>query len=213
MGEELDEDKQPISRAFNWNRLKDSRTDELIGICRGVLADGALVWEEARFVLDWLRRNPPVQHSSIGRELEPALVAALRDESLSAEAEEQMVTLLLRIIGGTPRNECDASYSSALPLDNPIPEIIFLGRLFCFTGKFSYGTRTICEQACLKMGAVVHPRIVEKTSFLIVGEVGSRDWAHSAMGRKIERAISLRDKGAVIGIVSERTWLEAMGPL
>ena len=42
--------------------------DELVGLVRGILADGALVIEEAQFLLDWLERNEPVRRACAGFE-------------------------------------------------------------------------------------------------------------------------------------------------
>ena len=210
MATELDDCGQPIEAGYNWARRCDSRTDELIGICRGILADGALVLEEARFLADWLRRNAPVRSSPLGRELEPALNRALLDNVLTAEEEEELVTLVLRLCGGTPRTTDDASLSTSLPLDSPVPDVGFRGHTFCLTGKFQYGPRTVCERALVELGGIALPRPTEETSYLVIGEIGSRDWAHSAMGRKIERAIALRDAGATIRVVSEGTWVDAI---
>ncbi|NCC30133.1 MAG: hypothetical protein EOM22_18785, partial [Gammaproteobacteria bacterium] len=51
-----DEHGQPPSR-FSQSRLSDRGIDELIGLCRGVLADGVLVESEVRFLADWLDRH------------------------------------------------------------------------------------------------------------------------------------------------------------
>src|SRR6266850_2745170 len=125
MSDELDSDGQPLELGFNWNRRKDSRTDELIGLCRGVLADGVLVQREAEYVLDWLTRNPPVLKTYLGRELEKGLTTALSDGELSPDEEERVVDLLLKVVGGTPQKSRDASFSSDLPLDQPPPVISF----------------------------------------------------------------------------------------
>jgi hypothetical protein len=139
MGAELDSDGQPGDRRLNWKRLRDSRTDELIGICRGILADGVLVYEEARFLLDWLERNRPVRFSPIGRALEPTLIAALRDGTLSGDEEEELVTLIFRLVGITPHDADYASVSTTLPLDNPVPVITFPSRMFCLLANLATG--------------------------------------------------------------------------
>src|SRR5258708_2121395 len=104
--------------------------DELIGIVRGVLADGVLVVEEARFLIDWLNRNEPVRRSFFGKKLYDALYRALADGVLDADEEDVLVGLLLSFIGGTPRGGNDLSYSTTLPLDQPPPKIEFLGQSF-----------------------------------------------------------------------------------
>jgi hypothetical protein len=210
MSDQLDPDGQPLELGFNWNRRMDSRTDELIGLCRGVLADGVLVQREAEYVLDWLTRNPPVLKTYLGRELEKGLTTALSDGELSPDEEERVVDLLLKVVGGTPQKSRDASFSSDLPLDQPPPVINFHQRVFSFTGKFHFGSRDACEDAVLQLGAEIRRQPTRDTHYLVIGEIGSRDWIHSCMGRKIESAIRLRESGCAIKLVGEGSWGSAM---
>jgi hypothetical protein len=188
MTTEKDDHGQPSSRAFGWGRLRESRTDELIGICRGVLADGAIVAAEVAFLTDWLERNEPTRRTPCGQELQAALDAAMIDGRLDPAGETALVEILMKIIGGRPDTKDDASLSTRLPLDDPRPQVEINGRSFCFTGKFSCGSRADCEQAVLKHGGDVHDTVRRDTSFLVIGEIGSRDWLHSSMGTKIEKA-------------------------
>ena len=73
--------------------------DELIGIARGVLADGNFVIEEAHFLLDWLERNEPVRRNFFGKVLYDSLREALADDEMTAEEEDILVGLLLRFVG------------------------------------------------------------------------------------------------------------------
>src|SRR4051794_28425903 len=91
----LDDDGQPIEKVLNWDRRLDRGMDELIGIVRGVLADGALVIQEARFLLDWLNRNEPVRRDFFGKCLYDSLRKALDDDELSAEEEDALIGILL----------------------------------------------------------------------------------------------------------------------
>src|SRR3954463_2521073 len=128
MRKDLDHDGQPLREAFNWDRRLDRGMDELIGISRGVLADGVLVLDEARFLLDWLERNEPVRRGFFGKVLYEALAEALEDHVLTADEEDILVGLLLRFVGHTPEPSRDASYSSDLPLDDPAPQVEFEGQ-------------------------------------------------------------------------------------
>lgn len=210
MPDYLDNDGQPLSRGINWKRLEDSRTDELIGICRGIMADGLLVQEEASFVLDWLERNEPVKRSFFGQHLFPLLTRSLKDGVMSPEEEEEIVCLIMKIIGGRPETKKIASYSTALPLDDPPPKITYNGMAFCFTGKFEYGTRKQCQAAITTAGGIVHTNPILTTCYLVIGDLGSRDWAHSSNGRKIEKAIEIRDRTNALRIISEPHWVSTL---
>lgn len=210
MIDELDDDGQPLHKAFNWNRIKDSRMDELIGICRGILADGAVVIEEAMFLRDWLQRNKQVKHTLAGKMLTRLLDQVLADGILSEDEEALVVDMLAKIIGGTPAEEYEASYSTTLPVNDPQPELKFNQHSYCFTGKFQFGTRKQCQQISELNGAIIHSNPNHKTNYLVIGVVGSRDWIHSTGGRKIEKAISFREEGTGIAIVSEAHWCKSV---
>src|SRR5262245_28950279 len=137
MKSDCDPDGQPLQEVFNWDRRRDRGMDELIGVARGVLADGKFVVEEAQFLLDWLERNEPVRRCFFGKVLYDALLDALEDEEMTAEEEDILVGLLLRFVGLLPDSTSEASYSTDLPLDEPLPEVLFANRTFCFTGKFA----------------------------------------------------------------------------
>lgn len=206
----LDEDGQPLESAYNWDRRLDRGMDELIGIARGVLADGALVIQEARFMLDWLNRNEPVRRDFFGRFLHDALTCALADGELSAEEEDALIGMLLKFVGPLPEGMAETSYSTDLPLDDPPPLVELSGKAFCFTGRFIFGSRIECQRAVTSWGALIHKYPVNSTHYLVIGDVGSRDWIHSNCGRKIERAIEIRAQGHPIKIVAEQHWLRCL---
>ena len=48
--------------------------------------------------------------------------------------------------------------------------------------------------------------VIEK-KYLVIGDIGSKDWSHSSYGRKIEKAVEYRDtKDTGISIVCESHW-------
>lgn len=207
---DLNRDGQPCNPAFSWNRLADSRMDELIGLCRGLLADGALVYEEVIFLHDWFCRNEPIQCTPFGKNLFKLLEHAVDSKSLRHQDEERLVTMLLDLIGGTPHESDAASFSTKLPLDDPPPALKWEGLSYCFTGKFSFGTRKVCENAVVSLGGKTQQSPTRQTNYLVIGDIGSRDWAHSTHGRKIEKALEFRELGVAITIISEDHWISSL---
>jgi hypothetical protein len=166
-----------------------------------------LVIQEVRFMLDWLNRNEPVRRDFAGKQLYAALSRALADDVMDAHEEDELVDLLLRFIGGTPSDEtAAASYSTSLPLDDPAPKVATPGAAFCFTGKFQLGSRQTCERAVAEHGGLVHKYPCFQTCYLVIGELGSRDWIHSNSGRKIERAVKIRSEGHPLKLICEQHW-------
>ena len=205
--ETLDADGQPLNEGFNWRRRLDSRTDELIGLCRGVLADERLNLSEAEYVHQWLRRNPPVLGTEYGFILHDALAACLHDGVLTDEEEDQLVDVLLRFTGKTPDDSAISCSSTRLPLCDPPPRVDVASHAFCFTGKFTFGSRVFCETTVLKLTGIIHKSPTLKTGYLVIGDLGSRDWIHSNSGRKMRRPLSIATAGA-----ASASSLKAIGP-
>ena len=72
---------------------------ELIGLCRGVLADGTINLAEATFILQWLNDRSNVLETWPADELHKRLCAALADGALSEEEETELSELLEEVIG------------------------------------------------------------------------------------------------------------------
>lgn len=200
--------------AINFKYRLGREMDELIGLCRGVLCDGVVTEAEVRYLEQWLRRNEEIARFWPAKPLAKRLERILADGSVS-EAEGEDLKLFLEKMTGeihenvTKLNQAiigDSTASTTLPLDDPQPEIFFEGNLFCFTGKFLSGTRGWCENEVTKRGAKIAS--ASNSDFLVIGALGSRDWAHSSFGRKIEAAMERRQsRGGSPKIVAEAHWL------
>ncbi|MDT8895484.1 BRCT domain-containing protein [Halomonas sp. I1] len=207
----LDENAQPVTRRMNLARNTTRDANELTGIARGVLADGALNQTEAEFLLKWFDERPESLAVWPFNVIFQRLSDALEDGQLDAEEERDLIELLLDFTGGGSTDGAVASRASTLPLNSPEPEIEFEGAHFCLTGAFATGSRKECEREIADRGGMPKPSVTKKTSYLVIGNVGSTDWANTTYGRKIEKAVMLRDDGGQIAIVSERHWAEALG--
>ena len=204
-----DSDGQAPVAAYRSEAIVDRQIDELIGIAKGLLADGHVNQIEATFLLRWLETNRAASALWPAKALYPRLVAILSDGVIDAAEEKELLELMLRCVGGNAPARDEASMSTALPLTKPPPPIAFAERSFCLTGKFYCGTRSWCEDQVAQRGGMVAP-IRKDLNFLVIGEIGSRDWIHSTHGRKIEKAVEYNDRGCSIAIVSEEHWHEAL---
>ena len=203
----LDDHGQPRIRTFNRTRLIDRATDELIGLCRGIAADGVVSVEEARFFAKWMERNRYSRADWPGSILFPRIQAMLEDEVMDPDEHEEPLGLLRAITGETFPTDTDvASYSTTLPLADPAPSIVFYDQYFCFTGRFAFGTRRQCEAAVAERGGFTQRQPSNQTAYLVIGIMGSTDWMHSTHGRKIEDALDLQRSGRSIALVSEQHW-------
>lgn len=204
-----DEHGQPLNKAFRSEAVIDRQIDELIGIAKGVIADGHVCRPEAEFLLQWMDTNRAASGLWPASVLYPRLASVLADGMIDPHEEGELLELLLHTVGGNAPMQGEASMSTALPLTKPPPTIDFANRAFCFTGKFFSGTRSWCEAQVANRGAHCCA-ITRELNFLVIGEIGSRDWIHSTHGRKIEKAIEYNERGCRIGIVGEEYWHAAL---
>jgi NAD-dependent DNA ligase len=214
MSQRVDEHGQPLNRYFNAKRISDRSIDELIGLCRGILADDIITEQEANFLIRWMEQNREAANNWPAKIIYARLLRMLEDDKLDAEEHKELVGLLVELTGGTlPQMGEAVSKTTSLPLDNPQPEIIFHDRCFCLTGKFISGTRKECENYIMARGGKPQSRPTMETNYLVLGNLGSRDWIHSSYGRKIEQAIEFKQRRLPISIVSEEHWSKFIIPV
>lgn len=207
-----DRDGMAPSPRFNAARISDRSVDELIGICRGVLADGIVSAGEPEFLLAWLESNKEAANQWPGNMLYARIVEMFEDGRIDEDEESELLDILHDLTGrGIPLPEQARSYSTALPLCKPVPDIRADGRAFVLTGKFATGPRKKCETLLRGMGGTSKSTPSQAVDYLVIGAIGSGEWIHSTHGRKIEKAVELRAKGARISIVSEQDWAERLG--
>lgn len=205
MPSQKDEHGQAPSRLFRAKQVADRSLDELIGLCKGVAADGRVCQEEAEYLLDWLRANDHIRDTWPADIIRVRLVEHLEDGRLDQDEKDELFELMKQV-SGKPDRLVGVNFATALPFDDPLPDIEIAGQRFCLTGQFAFGTRTDCEREILSLdGEIVH-QPVKSGCVVVVGLLGSRDWAHSTHGRKIEAAVSMRREGCPISIVPEGHW-------
>ncbi len=210
MSARLDPHGQPVAR-FNRSRLTDRAIDELVGLCKGVLADGVVDENEAKFLANWMQANREARDRWPANVLFPRIREMLEDDVLDADEQAELLDLIIDATGGglAPTPE-DGSMSTALPVCAPAPEIEFEGFTFCMTGKFASGTRKECQAQVVALGGSCKGAPSRAVDYLVIGTIGSTDWIHSTHGRKIERAVQLREEGSGIHIVAEEHWFAAV---
>ena len=190
-------------------RIQDRLIDELIGICRGVIADGIIDESEAIFLGQWIENHREVADRWPANIVYARVTEMLRDGVLDRSEQAELLTTLRELTGDvSPLQE--PNRSTALPLTKPEPEVEFKGRNFCLTGKFVFGSLVDCENTIAEIGGSVSSQPTQETDYLVIGELCSPDWIHTTFGRSIERAVALESQGTPIKIISERQWVAAM---
>jgi len=189
---------------LNRTRIKDRSETEFIGLCKGIISSGDITTANAEFMLSWLTANPIISENWMGEELYKTLINYLSDGIIDASEEENLIILLTKITGSPSVNLNGENATTTLPLcPNPPSNIIIDGHDFVITGNFKHSTRKGVTDYIEQRGGSIKKTPSGNTDYLILGETGSAAWVQSNSGRKIQRAVEVRQAGNKIRIISE----------
>jgi NAD-dependent DNA ligase len=198
---------EELHRIFSRARLDDRQINELVGLARGLTADGVVNQAEAEYLQKWLVANVDVRDNPVTANLLQRINEMLADKKLDKNEARELFETLEKFSGGQFELG-EILKSSSLPLDTPPPEVIFAGKCFCFTGTFAFGSRTDCETKIEKLRGRVGS-LTMSTDYLVIGIYATDCWAHSSFGRKIETALEMKGKGVPIKIIGEQHWIKS----
>ena len=199
-----------IYTRFNRKKIADRQIDTLIGLSKGLTADGRVDQAEAEFLHNWLVQALQADdHPIIGNLL--IKVESFLEDGVLDDDEASELLCTLRTITGDETALGEIGKSSTLPLDDPAPRLQFRGQSFLFTGTCAYGTRKDCHAVIRGLGGIVKNTVSRKLDYLVIGSYVTDSWAHETFGRKIEKAMAYRDQGVPIRIVAEEHWANEAG--
>lgn len=181
--------------------------DRLSGICEGILSDGIVNQQEAEFFAAWVRENSVYEPVWPMTDILARVNRILADGVVDDEEREELRTIMVDICGQREQVDPRQVLSTRFPLDDPEPPLVFEGRNYHITGRFAFGTRMKVFERLVKLGATATDNPPCRSAhYLVIGTFASRDWIHTSHGRKIERAVELRNANTGIAIVSEEHW-------
>ncbi|MFU7528291.1 BRCT domain-containing protein [Qipengyuania sp. ASV99] len=193
-----------VLNTLGRDRISSRQVDELIGLARGVCADGIINEREAEFLMSWLAANASVSDQPLIGSLYKRISEMLSDGELDVDEQTELLETLGGLTGG--RVELgEVLKATTLPICRPPPILAFSDQKYCFTGTFAFGQRKQCEAAIIERGGSAGS-LTMKTNVLVIGEYATESWKHSSMGNKILKAVEMRDQGFSISIVDEQHW-------
>lgn len=200
------------SRFFHAGRIDRRAADMLVGLAAGIVADGVVTSQEASFLRDWMNTHMAELNDPVINTLYRRIHAMLQDHVLDADEAADLLDTLRSFAGLTNAQPAPGAYAApaSLPLDTPPPELIPSGRTFVFTGIMAFGPRKDCEAVVIERGGLTASSITKKIHYLVIGSIGNEQWLQTTYGRKIMRAVELRDGGSPIAIISEDHWQSAL---
>jgi hypothetical protein len=124
------------------DRIASRQIDELVGLARGVCADGTINQAEAEFLEKWLAASGSVSDQPVIDKLYARISEMLGDGQLDDD-ERLALFETLDEFGNGDLELGELLKSTTLPLCRPAPHLEFVGRRFTFTGTFSFGQRAV----------------------------------------------------------------------
>ena len=188
------------------DRITSRQIDELVGLARGVAADGTLNQAEVEFLQKWLAANMAISDQPLIRRLYQRINAILSDGVADADECQELLETL-NSFSSRDFELGEVLKSTSLPLCQPAPTLDFDGWRYCFTGTFNFGQRRDCEAAVEHRGGSAGS-LTKNTNVLVVGMYATESWKHSSFGNKIIKAVDMREDGLPISIVSEEHWVK-----
>lgn len=185
-------------------RISSRQIDELIGLARGIAADGEINTSEVVFLQRWLAGNADITNQPVVRTLYQRVNEILHDGIVDEDEKADLLDTLNRF-SSRDFELGEVLKSTTLPLCSPAPALTFASQSYCFTGTFTFGNRKACEEAVTFKGAQTGP-LSAKTNVLVIGLYATDSWKHSSFGTKILKAVDYRESGKPIRIVSEEHW-------
>ena len=207
----LDAHGQPLNLHWNAARRIERDLSELLGLAKCMLIDGTIDAQEADFLRNWADNHPDALAHWPTDFIFARLNHFYADGHIDEAERRELKELLSALVGGTTTMVLGEECATTLPLDRPPPELLYRPTdVYVFTGKFAFGPRGECRKTVMQRGAQCEDNITKRTSFLVISTFDSRDWVQSSYGRKIQKAVNLRDTGLPLKIVGEDHWARAL---
>ncbi|MDH5760834.1 MAG: BRCT domain-containing protein [Gemmatimonadota bacterium] len=183
---------------------------EMVGMIRGVVADGSISGDEARRLRDWVDRHPTLADRWPANLLARRLERIFADGRMDALERSHLQSILERLVDRSPGGYGPGDAGSDLPLTRPPPGITFEARTFVFAPKMAYGPIHLCEQEVVRLGGKTEATVSRRTDYLVIGEIAAMDWDQRSFGHFVDQAVQYRARGADIAIVTESHWIDAL---
>ena len=193
---------------FNRKSIDDRQIDTLIGLSKGLTADGKVDQSEAEFLMNWLAQSRQTTDNPVIINLLEKVSSMLEDGILDDDESSELLGILHKITG-EPSELGELAKATSLPIDHPIAPITFPDMSFLFTGTCVFGTRKQCQDITATLGGLNAKGVTKSLNYLVLGTYVTDSWIHENYGRKIEKAMKYRDDGVPLVIVTEEHWINA----
>ena len=180
----------------------------LQGICHGIISDSIIRDAEIVELDKWLDENEHLTSYYPYDEIKCLVTSILSDGKIDEEERRRLLAYFNEFSDITSKDlavkiDSEIAEVAISGICTVSPNVIFPGKIFCFTGVAKRAPRKELEKVVAELGGIFSDTLTNKTDYLIVGDNGNPCWAFACYGRKVEKAVELRKSGKHISIVHE----------
>ncbi len=177
----------------------------LHGFCKGLVSDGIIEEAEVNSLVDLLTDNKTLKNNPICFSLYKKLFS-FNFETLTKSDYQSIKKIIIDFCGA---DECVTNgYSLGNSFFDDVDSISIQNKRIILTGKFAFGSRSVCENFIKKHGGIPVKDPSSTTAYVIVGSLNSENWVYDTFGRKIELAKEFQLKGYPVKIISEEQFFK-----
>lgn len=182
-----------------------SSANRLLGFCAGVACDGIITLNETRALLERLNAPTDLDEDPRIKALRNLCEEALEDDLIEKDEEREIADCISRLVGDSYGDTGITVFGAAPVIEHEasVPITFAEGDIFVLTGKFDTCSRREFGAFLSSSGMVEAKTLTMKSKYLIVGSEAARDWRFASLGRKMQKAFQMKEKGHPIQIISE----------
>lgn len=185
-------------------------SNRLIGFIRGVLADNHLNDAEIEALAKYVHDS-----DSVAFRKAQSIIDGIKDfKQIDEQTRTELKNELNAIIGGSVHEHgVIDGMTMGIEFDTLPKGFDLYCTRFVLTGNFYSMSRKQMGELIESFGATQSKSVSGTTDILIVGGMASKDWAFSSFGRKIEKALELREEQSHLLIVDEKQMADYLAGL
>ncbi len=191
---------------LNAQRRIEQGLAQMVGLVRGVIADGTVSPEETERLSEWTLANPAIAARYPANVLSRRLERIFRDGRVDRKERARLGAMLAQLGQNPSRFGSGYPLATDLPISRPPPEVVFEGKAFVFAGEMAYGPNSACEREVSELGGHCEGAVNRRTNYVVIGSLAANDWCQSDFGHLMDEIIQYRARGVPIAVITEEHW-------
>jgi hypothetical protein len=197
-------------RALQAQRRVEQGLAEMVGLVRGVAADGVVSSDEATRLSEWTRANPEPAARWPANILARRLGRIFQDGRLDGRERDRLSALLAQLAQNPEGIGRGFPLATDLPITRPEPDVVFEGQTFVFAGELAYGPTRACEREVMELGGTCERTVNRRTDYVVIGALAAAEWSQGAFGALVDEVVQYRSRGVPIAVITEEHWASAL---